>query len=110
MKKIVCCVMLIGMFALSAFAASGTAKLKLMSPGLIAGKQLTAGDYKMTWTGEGNDVQVTIVSGKNTVLTAPAKLIEMANTPANDAVVKTADGSITQVRFGGKKAALSFIQ
>ena len=110
MKKIAYSVVLIAMLSLSAFAASGSAKMTLMSPGLIAGKELPAGNYKVTWAGEANDVQVTIMAGKKTLLTAPAKVVEMSFKPLDNAVVKNPSNAITEMRFEGKKTSLVFAQ
>lgn len=107
MKRIVCSVVLLALFSLSAFAANGTARMNLLSPGQVAGKELAPGSYKIEWTGEGNDVQVTI-TGKKTVVTAPAKVVEVSKAPSDNAVVKTLDGTINEMRFRGKNYSLVF--
>jgi hypothetical protein len=109
MKKLICCVLfIIFMFSLSAFAVTGSAKVELGAPTLVAGKQLPQGNYKLTWTGEGKDVQVTITSAdKLTMVTAPAKIIEGPKAHTNQ-VVRNGDGSLKEIWFDGKTQALSF--
>jgi hypothetical protein len=108
MKKLIC-VAMIALFSLSAFAAiSGKANMSLTTPAQLGGKQLTPGNYKLQWTGEGDNVQVTVLSGKKEVATASAKLVDRPQAAPNDAVVKDNDGSIKQVWFGGKKMSIVF--
>jgi hypothetical protein len=109
MKKLVCYVLLITlMFSLSAFAATGTAKIELGTPALVAGKQLPQGEYKVTWTGEGKDVQVTLTSAdKRTTVTAPAKIVEGAKARTNQ-VVRNGDGALKEIWFGGRTQSLAF--
>lgn len=109
MKKLIC-VMLVALFSLSALAAgtAGKGSMSLTSPAQLAGKQLPAGNYKLQWSGEGTEVKVTVLSGKQEVVTAPAKIVERAQTALNDAIVKGDDGSIKQVWFGGKKMSIVF--
>jgi hypothetical protein len=109
MKKLLC-VVLIALFALSAFAAGTTGKgnMFLSSGGQIGGKRLDPGDYKLQWTGDGNDIKVTVFQGKKEVVSAPAKLVDRAENARDNAVVKGDDGSIKQVWFGGKKMTIVF--
>lgn len=110
MKKLIC-VVLMAVFSLSAFAAgtAGKANMTLSNSAQLAGKQLPAGDYKLTWTGEGNDVKVTVVNAyKKEVVTAAAKVVERPQAAPNNAVIKGDDGNIKQVWFSGKKTAIVF--
>lgn len=110
MKKLIC-VVLVALFSLSAFAAgtAGKASMSLTAPAQLAGKQLAPGNYKLQWTGEGNEVKVTVLnSNKKEVVTASAKLVDRPQAASDDAVVKGEDGSIKQVWFGGKKMSLVF--
>lgn len=109
MKKIVGLV-LVSLFVLSiaAFADTGSAKVVFGAPTLLSGKQMPAGDYKVTWTGEGNEVQVTITSAdKKISTTVPAKVIEGPKAFAN-LVIRNGDGSLKELWFNGKTKALAF--
>jgi hypothetical protein len=94
----------------NAFAAN-KGSLQISNAVMVNGKQLKAGDYAVKWEGAGPDVQVSIMKGKNVVATAPAHLINLNNSVASDAAVikKNDDGSssLAQIRFGGKKYALT---
>jgi hypothetical protein len=101
------------MLATSAFAASDTHKgnLQVFDPVQVNGKQLSAGEYQLKWEGNGPDVQLSISQGKNLVATVPAHVVELPKSaPDSAAVVNNhEDGtkSLAQVRFSGKKYALS---
>lgn len=107
MKKLMIFALLLTFVSLSAFAATGSGKINVVSAGQIAGQSLAAGEYKMIWTGEGDQVQVQIMKGKSTVVTAPAKLVEREYKSNNDAVL-VSEGKIKEVRFSGKKTVLVF--
>ncbi|MBZ5681858.1 MAG: hypothetical protein LAO24_17310 [Acidobacteriia bacterium] len=97
------------LLASSAFAAT-KGSLQLNHPVSVNGTQLKAGEYKVQWDGNGPNVEVSIIQGKNVVVKVPAHVVDL-NTPSqNDAAVvqKNNDGSSTLagVRFGGKKIAL----
>jgi hypothetical protein len=109
MKTLVCCVLLITfMFSLNAFAATGSAKIELGATTLVAGKQLPQGFYKVTWSGEGNDVQVTLSSlDKRITVTTPAKIVE-GSKPRTNMIVRNEDGTLKAIAFGGKAQSLAF--
>ncbi|HEV2730045.1 MAG TPA: hypothetical protein VGV15_08435 [Terriglobales bacterium] len=98
------------LLATSAFA-SKKGSLQLSQAVNVNGKQLPAGDYTVKWHGSGTNVQASIMKGKNVVATVPARLVDLDRTPGSDASVITgnADGSrsLTQIRFSGKKSALT---
>lgn len=76
----------------------------------INGQQIPAGDYTLRWDGAGPDVQVSVMRGKKEIAKTPAKLVELDKAATQDSVVLTNSGSsasISQVRFGGKKTALT---
>lgn len=109
MKKLIVFALMLTFLSLSAFAATGSGKITVISGGQVAGQALAAGEYKMTWTGEGDQVQVQIMAGKKTILTAPAKLVDRPQASSNDAVL-ISEGKIKEVRFSGKKTVLVFEQ
>jgi hypothetical protein len=98
------------LLATSAFAAN-KASLQIQDSVTVAGTQLNAGDYKLSWEGSGPNVQLNIMKGKNVVATTPARIVELDRTPTNDAAVtnNNQDGarSLTEIRFRGKKQALA---
>jgi len=97
------------LLATTALAAS-KGSLQLTTPAIVAGKQLPAGEYKVTWEGSGPAVEANIMQGKTLVAKVQAKIVELDRTPSMDAAVvrKSEDGSSTlnQIRFSGKKYAL----
>ena len=97
------------LLASSAFAAT-KASLHLNSPTSINGTKLKPGDYKLEWEGNGPDVEVSIMQGKNLVAKAPAKVVDLAVPAQNTAAVlhKNDDGSasLAGARFEGKKFAI----
>ena len=70
----------------SAFAAT-TASLQLSRPVIVNGTTLKPGDYKVQWEGDGANVQVSILQGKNVVVKAPAHMVELQTPAADDAAV-----------------------
>jgi hypothetical protein len=101
------------LLAASAFAASDTHKgtLQVFDAVQVNGQQLPPGEYDVKWEGNGPNVQVNIVRGKKVLATAPAHVVDLPDKAASDTSVvnKNDDGSrtLTQIRFGGKKYALS---
>ncbi|HEY1799636.1 MAG TPA: hypothetical protein VGG46_01780 [Terriglobales bacterium] len=98
------------MLAASAFASNKGA-FQLNNTVSVNGKQLQAGDYSVTWEGEGPDVQLNIMKGRKLVAQAPAKVVVIDQASgSNQAVVeRNSDGtaSLKELRFGGKKFALA---
>lgn len=100
--------------ALSVAAAafgSNKGSMQISTSVVVNGKQLAPGNYSLKWEGNGPDVQVSIMKGKNVVAQAPAHIVNLNNSPTDDAAVvqKNNDGtsSLAQIRFGGKKYALA---
>jgi hypothetical protein len=80
----------------AAFAGNASeGKLRLYESVSVQGKQLTPGTYKVEWTGKGSDVQVTILNGKGTIATLPAKVVATNTKNSNDgySAAKQPDGS-----------------
>jgi hypothetical protein len=104
--------MVVAMFLLlasfSAVAAEGTGKVTVPSAVQLNGKKIDAGEYKISWTGKDNDVQVTFMAGKDVVMTAPAKLVENQTAPAYSFVGRDKDGGLTGIWLQGKKTVLMF--
>ena len=100
--------------ATSAFAANKQTKgsIELDQPATIAGHQLAAGEYKLTWDGTGSNVELMILSHGKLVATVPARFVELSRPERSNAYQAhmNADGSqsLTEIDFGGKKYALAF--
>lgn len=92
--------------AIGAFAANATkGTLHLYETVSVQGKQLPPGNYKVEWNGTGANVQVSILNGKDTVATVPAKVVS-TNTKNNTdgySAAKQSDGSndLTTIFFHG---------
>jgi hypothetical protein len=90
------------------------ANLSLTEKIKVAGKTLNAGNYKVEWSGDGPNVQVTLLRGKETVATFPAQLTEGATQNADSAygAVQGPDGSrsLTSIYVGGKRTILQLDQ
>jgi hypothetical protein len=72
-------------------AAKNQENLSLSKTTMVQSAQLTPGDYKVVWEGNGPDVQVSFVQSKKTVATAPAKLVLK---PSNyDGAIDTTDAA-----------------
>jgi len=98
------------MLAASAFAANKGA-FQLNNAASVNGTQLQAGDYSVTWVGDGPDVQLSIMKGRKVVAQTPAKVVPVDQAAgSNQAVVeRNSDGSasLKELRFNGKKFALA---
>jgi hypothetical protein len=98
------------MLGASAFAANKGA-FQLNNTVSVNGKQLQAGDYSVTWDGDGPDVQLNIMKGHKVVAQTPAKVVAIDQASgSNQAVVeRNSDGSasLKELRFNGKKFALA---
>jgi hypothetical protein len=94
----------------SAFA-SNTGTFAVANPVTVSGKQLAAGRYFVKWRGKGRSVELNILQGKTIIATVPARLVDLNQTSANNAVVtkSNADGSrsLSELRFAGEKRALA---
>ena len=93
----------------SAFAAT-KASLQLSHPVTVNGTTLRAGDYKLQWEGNGPNVELSFLQGKNVVAKTSAHVIDLQTPAANTAALTRKSGSgpnsLTGIRFEGKKLAL----
>jgi hypothetical protein len=96
--------------ATSAFAGTNKGSLHLSEAAQINGQAVPAGDYQLRWEGTGANVEVSVMQGKKLVTKAPAKVVELKDAFNNDAAVlnhSSGTATISEVRFAGKKYALS---
>jgi hypothetical protein len=102
------------LLATGAFAANNANKgsFDVFDPVTVSGHELVPGQYKLTWTGTGPNVELMILSQGKVVATVPAHLIELRQAGRDNATEshKNDDGSqsLTQIDFAGKKYALAF--
>ncbi|HXE90027.1 MAG TPA: hypothetical protein VNK82_03590 [Terriglobales bacterium] len=52
-----------------------SATVSFSEPVKLAGTELKPGEYRIEWTGEGPEVQVSLLQGRQAVATAPARLL-----------------------------------
>lgn len=82
MKRFFGCALILGLFSIPGIAATNSKNVTFPDKVTLGTTQLPAGDYKVTWTGEGPTVQVTILQ-KNVhhplTVTVPAKLESVQN-------------------------------
>ena len=87
--------------------------LRLDETVTVDGTAVNPGNYKVEWTGNGPDVQVTVLKGSRTVATFPAKVTEQAAAPKTDAYGSTdqpnGGKALTAIYFGGKHYALQVL-
>ena len=103
------------LFLPGAFAGdTNKGALRLDEKVSVEGKQLNPGDYKVEWDGNGPNVQVNILQGKQTVVSVPAHVVEQRQPNASNAYGSTVntDGtkSLTAFYAGGKRYSLQFEQ
>jgi hypothetical protein len=78
MKKSMVLATMLAVFAVPAFAGNSQT-VNVPTPMKAGATQLAPGDYNVTWTGTGTDVQVTIAKNKKVIVTLQAKLVEKPN-------------------------------
>lgn len=79
MKRFFVVVMMVALLSAPAFAAKNSQTVAVPSAIKAGSTMLAPGDYNVTWTGSGADVQVTFAKNKKVIVTLPAKLVEENN-------------------------------
>jgi hypothetical protein len=85
-------------------AGAGKGTLHLFENVTVQGKQLAPGDYKVEWTGEGPNVQLSIEQGKQTVA-VPARVTPVNEKNPSDGYASKQEGGqnvLSEVFFHGK--------
>jgi len=107
-----CLITTAGLFADSKSKDRGN--LNLASPVQIGSTQVAPGDYKVEWSGTGDNVQVNILKGKNVVATTEGKLVELSQKAENNSVTTRALDNNTrglmEIQFDNRKESLVFNQ
>jgi hypothetical protein len=101
------------LMATSLFAAN-KGSLEVSDSVLVNGTRLAAGDYSLSWEGNGPNVQLNILKGHKVIASTPARVVDKENPQGRDSALlkMNPDGtkSLAEVRFGGKKYALEIGQ
>jgi hypothetical protein len=76
----------------------------------VGATDLKPGDYTLQWDGDGPEVQVKVLKGKNVVATVPAKLAQGTSGYANAITTRTVGNvkTLDEVDFAGGKQSLVF--
>jgi hypothetical protein len=77
MKRFMMLGFLTVLFSLSLHAAQNVSKVVFHTPTQVGSTTIPAGDYKLTWTGNGPDVQLTLEAHGQKPVTVPARLVEV---------------------------------
>jgi hypothetical protein len=80
------------LFAAPAFASMKSQTVTIPKTVQVGSTQLPAGDYKLTWTGSGSNVQVTLTQNEKAVITFSAKAVDGKNDPGVETLT---DGGVT---------------
>jgi hypothetical protein len=96
--------------AVSAMAGTGNkGTLRLYDNVNVQGKQLSPGTYKVEWNGEGPEVQLNILDGKNTVATVPARVVPATTRNTEDGYTagnENGNRTLKELFFHGKNYQL----
>lgn len=108
MKKTFLFLTLAVLMSVAAFAAdSGTGKIHLTSAVKVGSVELPAGEYKVSWTGTGDNAQVSLKQGKVSTTTT-ARVVDVKR-PSNAFVVKNDNGArvLSEIQFEDKTLVLN---
>jgi hypothetical protein len=79
MKRFFVFAMMITLLVAPAFAGKNSQTVNLPTALKVGSADVAPGDYNVTWTGSGPEVQVTLTRNKKVIVTLPAKLVEQNN-------------------------------
>ena len=79
MKRLMGIALIVGSLALPALAAKNSQTLTIAQPAKVGTSLLAAGDVKVSWTGTGSNVQVTLVQQGKAPVTVTAKMVDTKN-------------------------------
>jgi hypothetical protein len=106
MKRFLGYAAMLALLSAPAFAAKNSETINLPEAVTVGTTQLPAADYRVTWTGTGPSVQVTLAHGNSTI-TVPAKLVEQKNNPSS-ILTESKDGSKVLEAINLNKVSLVF--
>jgi hypothetical protein len=96
------------------FAATAYHKgsMEISNPTQVAGRQLAAGEYRVTWEGTGPTAQVAFLRDGKTIVSALARVKELnqkAPYDSNDvATGPSGQKTLKEIQFAGQQYALEF--
>jgi len=82
MKRFFGFALLLVLFSVPAFAGKNSDTVRIPSNVSVGTTQIPAGSYKVTWTGSGPDVQLTLAQNGKTLVSVPAKVVAEKNGPS----------------------------
>ncbi|HUY95733.1 MAG TPA: hypothetical protein VMU71_10555 [Terracidiphilus sp.] len=97
MKRLIGCAVALACFSVPAFAASHSQSVTMPQAVTVAGTQLPAGHYKVTWSDSGSTVQVSLKQQDvrtPATATVAAKLVQQ-NNDHTAVVINSQDGVVT---------------
>ncbi|MGA9072316.1 MAG: hypothetical protein WB424_18800 [Terracidiphilus sp.] len=97
MKRIFGFVLACIFLSIPAFAATYSQTVTFTSSVQVGAAQLPAGDYKVTWAGTGDNVQVTLSKKGVQPVTVTAKVVEQKHDHTGVTTNSTGDKNILQV-------------
>lgn len=93
MKRFSVILTMVALLSATALAAKNSQTVAVPSAVKAGSAILVPGDYNVTWTGSGPDVQVTFAQGKKVVITLPAKLVEQSNKAGGEVDTESQNGA-----------------
>jgi hypothetical protein len=111
MKRLLYSAAILALISVPAFAAKNSKSVTLPEAVTVGSNQLPAGDYKVTWTGTGSNVQVTLTqtdkyAAQSTTVTA--KVIEGSESHTGFAVDHQGNvNTLENLQFG--KTTITFV-
>jgi hypothetical protein len=79
MKRFFGFAMMLTLLVAPAFAGKNSQTVNFPTAMKVGSADVTPGDYNVTWTGSGTEVQVTLIRNRKVIVTLPAKLVEQNN-------------------------------
>jgi hypothetical protein len=113
MKRFLGFALLIASLSVPAFASKNSQNITFTDAVRVGSTQLPAGEYKITWTANGSNAQVTIAEKGRASVTVPAKLGDakndhiavLTNTVGGVAILETIQLNNLSLVIGGGTAA-----
>jgi hypothetical protein len=105
MKRLLYSVAILALISVPAFAAKNSSSVTLPDAVTVGSNQLPAGDYKVTWTGTGPSVQVTLVQKDKFTpkpITVTAKVVEGSDSRTTFAVDRQGNVNVLESLQLGK--------